>query len=162
MGQVESAGESPMRGDFCVSPVGAIPIGRCLAHSSFGEQMGQSSSERDRRQQNRLKGVLPVRVRGTDKDGQTFDEIAHTLDIAGIGSRVGAIHHELRIADRVTVVHRQRRMEFLVVWTKLVDKHEYHVGLQALKQEKDVWGLNSCDFEVGAPRARSMAQGTVT
>jgi hypothetical protein len=162
MGQVESAGESPMRGDFCVSPVGAIPIVRCLAHISFGEQMRQSSSERDRRQQNRLKGVLPVRVRGTDKDGQTFDEIAHTLDIAGIGSRVGAIHHELRIADRVTVVYRQRRMEFLVVWTKLVGKHEYHVGLQALKQEKDVWGLNSCDFEVGALRARSMAQGTVT
>ena len=148
--------------DFCVSPVGAIPIARCLAHSSFGEQMRQSSSETDRRQQNRLKGVLPVRVRGTDKGGQSFDEIAHTLDIAAIGSRVGAIHHELRIADRVTVVYRQRRMEFLVVWTKLVGKHEYQVGLQAVKQEKDLWGLNSSDFEIGTPRTRSIALETVT
>src|SRR5438309_10522488 len=103
--------------DFCVSPVGAIPIARCLAHSSYGEQMRQSSSETDRRQQNRLKGVLPVRARGTDRDAQTFDESAHTLDIAAIGSRVGAFHHQLRIADRLTVVHRQRRQGFLVGWT---------------------------------------------
>jgi hypothetical protein len=124
--------------------------------------MRASGNEREKRQQNRMKGVLPVRVRGTDKDGQSFDEIAHTLDIAAFGSRLGSIRHQLRIADRVTVVYRQRRMEFLVVWTKRVSKHEYQVGLQAVKQEKDVWGLNACDFEGGAPRARSMALGTVT
>jgi hypothetical protein len=104
-----------------------------------------------------MKGVLPVRVRGTDKDGRWFDEIAHTLDVALIGSRLGSIHHELRVADRVTVMYRQRRMEFLVVWTKLVGKHEYQVGLQALKQDKDSWGLSSCDFEIGNPRSRSIA-----
>jgi hypothetical protein len=124
--------------------------------------MRPSSSERDRRQQKRVKGVLPVRVRGTNKDGQSFDEIAHTLDIAAIGSRLGSIHHELRIADRVTVVYRQRRMEFLVVWTKRVGKHEYQVGLQAVKQDKDSWGLNPCDFEIGTPRTRSIALETVT
>jgi len=119
--------------------------------------MYPSGPERDRRRQKRVKGVLPVRVRGIDKDGKSFDEVAHTLDIAAIGSRVGAIHHELRIADRVTVVYRQRRMEFLVVWTKLVGTHEYQVGLQAVKQEKDSWGLNSEDFEVGTPRPGSLA-----
>jgi len=124
--------------------------------------MRPSGNERQKRQQNRVKGVLPVRVRGTDKDGQSFDEIANTLDIAAIGSRLGSIRHELRIADRVTVVYRQRRMEFLVVWTKRVGKHEYQVGLRAVKQEKDSCGLNSSDFEGGAPRARSMALGTVT
>lgn len=124
--------------------------------------MRPSSPERNRRQQNRGKGVLPVRVRGTDKDGKSFDEIAHTLDIAAIGSRLGSIHHDLRIADRVTVVFRQRRMEFLVIWTKLVGKCEYQVGLQALKQEKDSWGLNSSDVAVGAPRARSIALEPVT
>jgi hypothetical protein len=105
-----------------------------------------------------VKGVLPVRVRGTDKDGQAFDEIAHTLDIAAMGSRLGSIHHELRIADRVTVVYRQRRMEFLVVWTKLVGKHEYQVGLQALKQDKDSWGLNPGDLEVGTLGPGSLAK----
>ena len=124
--------------------------------------MRTRSPETDRRHQNRVKGVLPVRVRGTDKDGKPFDEIAHTLDIAAIGSRLGSIHHELRIADRVTVVYRQRRMEFLIVWTKLIGKHEYQVGLQALKQEKESWGLSSGDFEMGTPRPRSITLETVT
>jgi hypothetical protein len=75
-----------------------------------------------------------------------------------MGSRLGSIHHELRIADRVTVVYRQRRMEFLVVWTKLVGKHEYQVGLQALKQDKDSWGLNPGDLEVGTLGPGSLAK----
>ena len=124
--------------------------------------MRPSGSEREKRQQNRVKGVLPVRVRGTDKDGRTFDEIAHTLDIAATGSRLGSVRHELRIGERVTVVYRQRRMEFLVVWTKRVGKHEYQVGLRAVKQEKDSWGLNSADFEIGTPRTRSTDLETVT
>lgn len=124
--------------------------------------MRPSGNEREKRQQNRVKGVLPVRVRGTDKDGQAFDEIAHTLDIAAFGSRLGSIRHELRIADRVTVVYRQRRMEFLVVWTKRVGTHEYQVGLRAVNQEKDSWGLNSSDLAIGTPRTRSTALEPVT
>ena len=124
--------------------------------------MRASSNEREKRRQNRVKGVLPVRVRGKDKNGQTFDEIAHTLDIAANGSRLGSIRHELRIADRVTVVYRQRRMEFSVVWTKRIGKHEYQVGLRAVKQEYDSWGLNSSDFEIGTPRTRSIALESVT
>lgn len=120
--------------------------------------MHPTGPDRDRRRQKRVKGVLPVRVRGIDKDGKSFDEIAHTLDIATIGSRVGAIHHELRVADRVTVVYRQRRMDFLVVWMKPVGRHEYQVGLQAVKQEKDSWGLNWEDFEVGNSRPGSLAE----
>jgi len=120
--------------------------------------MQPGGPERDRRKQNRVKGVLPVRVRGIDKNGCAFDEIAHTLDIAVVGSRLGAIHHELTASDRVTVVYRQRRMEFLVVWTRLVGKHEYQVGLQAVKREKDSWGLNSGDFEVASEGPRSLAK----
>ena len=109
--------------------------------------MRRSCPEKERRKHSRLKGVLPVRVRGTDKDGRPFDEIAHTLDIAAIGSRLGAIHHELKVSDRLTVVYRHHRMEFLVVWTRLVGQYEYQVGLQASKQEKDSWGLNSGNFD---------------
>lgn len=120
--------------------------------------MRPNFNDRDRRQQKRMKGVLPVKVRGTDKDGQSFDVIAHTLDITPIGSRLGSIHLQLRIADRITVVYRQRRMEFLVIWTKLVGKHEHQVGLQALKHEKDSWGLNSGDREAGTLRSGSLAK----
>ena len=120
--------------------------------------MRPSGSERDRRQMNRVPAVLPVRQRGTDEDGKSFEEIAHTLDISATGSRIAAIHRPLRIAARVTVLYRQRRMAFLVVWTKLIDMHEYQVGLQAVKHEKDAWGLGPSDFEVNLPCAGLQVQ----
>jgi hypothetical protein len=120
--------------------------------------MRPSSSEGNRRQLNRVPAVLPVRVRGTDEDGKPFEEIAHTLDISAAGSRIAAIHHSLRIAAHVTVLYHQRRMAFLVVWTKLVGKHEFQVGLQAVKQEKEAWGLNPSDFEADISCAGLLAE----
>ena len=113
--------------------------------------MRASSSERTKRQQNRVRAVLPVRVRGTDKDGKAFEEVAHTLDISATSSRVAAIHHQLKVTDHVTVVYRQRRIAFSVVWTKLVGKHEYQVGLQAVGEQKEAWGLNRSDYETDVP-----------
>jgi len=86
--------------------------------------MRPGNPNRNRRLQNRVPAVLPVRVRGIDVEGQPFQEIAHTLDITATGARVAAIHHQLRIADRVTVIYRQRRTAFSVVWAKAIDKHE--------------------------------------
>lgn len=87
--------------------------------------------------------MLPVRVRGTDASGATFEALAHTLDLTAIGARLGAIHHPLKTLDTLTIFYHQRRMEFTVVWTKLLEgRREYQVGLQACSQEKDPWGMN--------------------
>jgi hypothetical protein len=109
--------------------------------------MRATSPERTKRRQNRVRAVLPVRVRGTDRDGKSFEEVAHTLDISATSSRVAAIRHELRVRDQVMVVYRQRRVAFSVVWTRLVSKHEYQVGLQAVEHEKEAWGFNPSDYE---------------
>ena len=114
--------------------------------------MRPSSSEKNRRRLNRVPAVLPVRVRGTDQHGKPFEEIAHTLDITATGCRIAGMHHPLRIADHLTVVYRQRRVTFLIVWIKLIESHEFQVGLQAVKQERDAWGLNPSDSEVEMPR----------
>ena len=114
--------------------------------------MRSSNPERKRRQQNRVSAVLPVRVRGTDTDGNSFEEIAHTLDISATSSRVAAIRRQLRVTDHVTLVYRQRKISFLVVWTKVIEKQEYQVGLQAVGQEKEVWGLSPCDYKSPASR----------
>ena len=56
---------------------------------------------------------------------------------------MGAIRHHLKVLDTLTIFYRQRRMEFTVVWTKLLDgKAEYQVGLQAFSQEKEPWGMS--------------------
>ena len=97
----------------------------------------------NRRRQDRVQAVLPVRVRGTDSSGKSFEILAHTLDLTANGARLGSIRHQLKALDTLTIFYRQRKMEFRVVWTKLLDgRSEYQVGLQAFSQEKDSWGMN--------------------
>jgi hypothetical protein len=97
----------------------------------------------ERRRQERIQAVLPVRVRGTNASGSAFEALAHTLDLTPAGARLGAIRHQLKALDTLTIFYRQRRMEFTVVWTKLMSgAAEYQVGLQAFSQEKEPWGVN--------------------
>jgi len=101
------------------------------------------SVKTDRRRQDRIQAVLPVRVRGTDASGVSFEALAHTLDLTPTGARLGAIRHQLKALDKLTILYHQRRMEFTVVWTKLLDgRSEYQVGLQAFSQEKEPWGMS--------------------
>jgi hypothetical protein len=105
--------------------------------------MQPTNVKTNRRRQDRIHAVLPVRVRGTDSSGAAFEGMAHTLDLTSTGARLGSIRHNLKALDTLTIVYHQRRMEFTVVWTKLLDgKSEYQVGLQAFSQEKEGWGMN--------------------
>lgn len=105
--------------------------------------MQPTSVKTNRRRQDRMQAVLPVRVRGIDAAGASFEELAHTLDLTLDGVRLGSIRHELKVLDRLIVLYRQRRMEFTVVWTKLLDgRNEYQVGLQALSHVKEAWGTS--------------------
>jgi hypothetical protein len=102
----------------------------------------------NQRRQDRTKAVFPVKVKGKDVAGNSFEIMAHTLDITPTGVKLGSVRHEMQIHDPVTLWYRKRKMEFRVVWiTKLKGLSEYHVGLQALAQEKEVWGLNPADFK---------------
>lgn len=101
----------------------------------------------ERRRQDRIKAVLPVQVGGNDSSGSSFQEIAHTLDITLAGARLGAIHHELKVRDELTVQYRRRKMTFRVIWTRLLEgTGEYQVGLQALEQEEKGWGFDLSVF----------------
>lgn len=94
------------------------------------------------RRGNRTKAVLPVKIKGRDKAGKAFEELAHTLDVTAGGARLGAIHHELNLQDEITIFYRQRRMQFRVVWIrKMQGTSEFQIGLQALAQEREAWGL---------------------
>jgi hypothetical protein len=117
----------------------------------------QSKTEKaNERRQGRRKAVLPVRVRGKDSSGKSFEELAHTLDVTPSGVRLGGIRHELGRLERLTVQYRQRKMEFQVMWTKKLDGvSEYQAGLKALTVDADAWGFNPADFKVSAE-----AQGT--
>lgn len=95
------------------------------------------------RQGKRTKAVLPVRIKGTDSSGNAFEDLAHTLDVTANGVRLGAIRRELNCMEEVTLFFRQRKLQFRVVWTKkMKGSSEFQVGLQAVGQEREPWGLN--------------------
>jgi hypothetical protein len=108
--------------------------------------MKPGTDGRDSRRRRRTKAVFPVRVKGKDSAGKSFEELAHTLDVTTSGVRLGSIHHELNVPDEITVFYRQRKMQFRVVWTKkLKGTSEFQVGLQTLAQEREPWGLSLSD-----------------
>ena len=108
--------------------------------------MHSSGAEKEKRRHDRKKAVLPVRVRGNDASGKRFDDLAHTLDITPSGARIAGIRHALKARDRVTVTFRQRKIEFQVMWTKqIAGTAEYQIGLKALAQEGDAWGMSNSE-----------------
>lgn len=88
-----------------------------------------------------------MRIKGTDSTGNVFEELAHTLDVTANGVRLGAIRRELNRMEEVTIFFRQRKLQFRVVWTKkMKGSSEFQVGLQAIGQEREPWGLNFTEF----------------
>ncbi len=100
----------------------------------------------DKRRGARTKAVLPIRLKGTDSAGKAFEDHAHTLDVTPAGVRLGSVRHELKLQDEVTIFYRSRKMQYRVVWTKkLQGTSEFQVGLQAVTQDREAWGLSFPD-----------------
>lgn len=99
------------------------------------------------RQGKRTKAVLPVRIKGVDGAGNSFEDLAHTLDVTATGVRLGSVRRELNVSEEVTLFFRQRKLQFRVVWTKkMKGSSEFQVGLQAVNQDREPWGLNFTEF----------------
>ena len=123
--------------------------------------MQAGGPETNQRRGSRTKAVLPVRIKGKDAAGQAFEEMAHTLDVTTTGVRLGSIRRELNTQDKVTIFYRQRKMQFRVVWTKkMKGTSEFQVGLQALTQEKEVWGLGLVERQSQPASQESFARAS--
>lgn len=121
--------------------------------------MASSSVFTDQRRGNRTKAVLPVRVKGNDSAGKPFDYLVHTLDVTPDGVRLGSVRHQLKVRDEITVFYRQRKIQFRVVWTKKLEgTSEFQVGLQAMTQDSEAWGLSFPDYK-RRPAAELAAAG---
>ena len=123
--------------------------------------MSAVSVDTNQRRGNRTKAVIPVRVKGKDSTGKTFEDLVHTLDVTPNGVRLGSVRHELNVLDEITVFYRQRKIQFRVVWTKkMKGTSEFQVGLQALTQDSEAWGMNFSDFRREAASASVVSQAS--
>jgi len=119
----------------------------------------KSSSEENQRRGNRAKAVLPVKVKGKDSAGNAFEELAHTLDVNANGVRLGSVRRELSTDEEITLFYRQRKMQFRVVWVKkMKGSSEFQVGLKAVVQDVEAWGLSAAALRGdAAPMAAARA-----
>lgn len=122
--------------------------------------MRPTGVDTNQRQGNRTKAVLPVRVKGKDSSGKPFEELVHTLDVTAFGVRLGSVRRELNVLDEITIFYRQRKMHYRVVWTKkLQGTSEFQVGLRALTQDKEAWGMGFAEFN-GEPAAADASRAS--
>jgi len=127
---------------------GPFTPGRFGGKLVVGDGMSAVSVDTNQRRGNRTKAVLPVKVKGKDSAGKPFEELVHTLDVTRDGVRLGSVRHELNVHDEITVFYRQRKIQFRVVWTKkMKGTSEFQVGLKAVTQDSEAWGLNLPDFK---------------
>jgi hypothetical protein len=160
------AGKSLSGSFLCVAHLGVHPHVRAIhtpvnsGQTGRGWMMSESGVGTEQRRGVRTKAVLPVRVKGKDSSGKPFEELAHTLDVAPAGVRLGSIHHELSAPDEITLFFRQRKMIFRVVWTKKMNgTSEFQVGLRAVTQDREAWGLGLAQYRSEPTVRASHASG---
>jgi hypothetical protein len=103
---------------------------------------GAARLQPESRQQSRHKAVLPVRVNGVDIDGNQFQGLAHTLDVAPGSAKLGGIRYRLNPGDSLMIQFRLQKMEFQVVWTLfLTGASEYQMGVRKIDPCGEDWGL---------------------
>ena len=88
----------------------------------------------------RVQCVLPVRITGTDSQGNRFERLTCTLDISDRGARITGNTDKLRPGMALQVRHKNRRGSFRVVWVgQAGTRTENRIGLLVDSKEAQFW-----------------------
>jgi hypothetical protein len=96
-----------------------------------------------RRGQPRLQAILPVRISGTDRDGQPFSEHVCTMEISAKGTRLAGVRAPLLVGGTLAIGYHTRTAQFRVKWVALAGSAatETHVGVECLEPDKELWPI---------------------
>jgi hypothetical protein len=93
-----------------------------------------------RRDRERVPAIVPVRIWGTDCNERPFSEHVCTVNISGIGARLGGVRSPLSNGDTIGLQYRNRQARFRIVWIVASGTSwGNEVGLQCLQPEKNIW-----------------------
>jgi hypothetical protein len=104
----------------------------------MGGNIGRLSAAK--RRQKRVKMVVSVRVLSADPEGNSHEQLAHTLDITFAGVRIAGLHQPLTSGEVVRLQRGANRRCFRVVWSNQVGE-TYQAGLEAIEPLKQFWNL---------------------
>ncbi len=88
----------------------------------------------------RIKGILPVRIWGTDRRGNSFTEHSCTASLGAAGASLLGVRAGLSKGDVIGLQYRNRQARFRVVWiVPARAAGERHIGLECLEPDQDFW-----------------------
>lgn len=90
----------------------------------------------------RTRMVLPLRVWLEDLGAETPTYLAHTIDTSEIGCRLGGLRTELHPGQIITLQRGQHKAPFRVIWSRQLEPHENHAGLEAVDHSVNIWSVN--------------------
>jgi hypothetical protein len=95
------------------------------------------------RKNSRTKMVLPLRVWGTDANGNPFVQLVHTLDVSARGARLAGFRAAVSAGDIVGVQYRLQKSQFRVAWVgRPGSVKSDQIGIEYLEAEKKIFGLD--------------------
>ncbi len=86
---------------------------------------------------------IPVRVYGTDCDGNPFSQTATTLDVSRTGARLTGIRCLRGAGDIITIEYGRRSARFSVAWVGVPGSHkDGQFGVRCLQPEMRIFGVD--------------------
>ncbi|MGA7926224.1 MAG: PilZ domain-containing protein [Candidatus Sulfotelmatobacter sp.] len=90
----------------------------------------------------RRKMVLPVKVT-LDK----VNHLAHTVDIARTGARLGGFRTQLQPGMMITLQRGSKKAQFRITWIRQLGPNELQAGVESLELLENFWGVDLSDQE---------------
>ena len=91
--------------------------------------------------------VLPVKV---SIDQATH--LAHTVDITGVGARVGGLRTKLEQGSNIELQRGSRKAKFVVKWVHPLGPNEIQIGIECLEPQDKFWGVDLSDQDKQAKK----------
>jgi hypothetical protein len=88
--------------------------------------------------QPRMKGILPVRISGVDRQGKPFDEHVCTAEISRSGASLAGVAARLAVGDVAGLQYRNREAQFRVTWIT-PDGAAPRIGIEFLQPNTHFW-----------------------
>jgi hypothetical protein len=96
----------------------------------------------ENRRSPRRKMVLPVKV-SVDK----ATHLAHTVDIADTGARLGGLRTQLQPGMIVSLQRGSHNAKFRIAWIRQLAPNELQAGVECLEPQNKFWGVDLSDRE---------------
>jgi hypothetical protein len=113
------------------------------------------------RKEQRIQGVVPIKITSTTEDGETVHCLAHTLNVSRRGARIAGVTIDVQLGKIVKLMRGRATATFKVVWLG----PNQQIGVESLEALGNFWGVDqlkpvSEDAEHEGSRRRTTGKST--